>query len=129
MKILIVDDSSMVRMKIRAHLKDYVVDLEDAADGEEAVAKVLADPEIKVVLLDWNMPNVDGYEALLKIRESRDNDAVKVVMQTTENEMMQVLKALQAGADEYLMKPFDQQMLLDKLTLTLGQPLHKREME
>ncbi|MCA9414893.1 MAG: response regulator [Candidatus Omnitrophica bacterium] len=120
MKVLIVDVSSMVRMKIRSHLKDFDFGLEDAENGRVAVDKVLADPEIKVVLLDWNMPEMDGHEALLEMRRHRDNDDLKIVMQTTENEMMQVLKALNAGADEYLMKPFDEQMLVDKLMLAMG---------
>lgn len=127
MKVLIVDDSSMVRMKIRSHLRDFEVGIEEAENGRVAVDKVLSDPEIGIVLLDWNMPVMDGHEALLEIRAHRDNDQLKVIMQTTENEMMQVLKALQAGADEYLMKPFDEQMLLDKLTLALGGELPRRQ--
>ena len=123
MKVLIVDDSSMVRMKIRSHLKAFDLGLEEAENGQVAVEKALADPEIKIVLLDWNMPVMDGHEALVAMRKQRDNDDLKIIMQTTENEMMQVLKALQAGADEYLMKPFDEQMLVDKLTLAMGEEL------
>lgn len=126
MKILIVDDSSMVRLKIRSHLKDFLVGVEEAENGKVAVEKIIADPEIKVVLLDWNMPVMDGHEALLEIRKHRNQDDLKVIMQTTETEMIQVLKALQAGADEYLMKPFDQEMLLDKLLIALGNPLEPR---
>lgn len=126
-KILIVDDSSMVRMKLRSHLKDYDVEIEEAENGEVAVQKALADEDIKVVLLDWNMPVMNGHEALLKIREIRNHDDLKIIMETTETEMIQVLRALQAGADEYLMKPFDKEMLLDKLLLTLGGELPKRE--
>lgn len=126
-KILIVDDSSMVRMKLRSHLKDYDVEIEEAENGEVAVQKALADEDIKVVLLDWNMPVMNGHEALLKIRETRNHDDVKIIMETTETEMIQVLRALQAGADEYLMKPFDKEMLLDKLLLTLGSELPRRQ--
>lgn len=127
MKILIVDDSSMVRMKLRSHLKDYDVEIEEAEDGVVAVEKALNDMEIKVILLDWNMPVMNGHEALLKIREKRDQDDLKVIMETTETEMIQVLRALQAGADEYLMKPFDKEMLIDKLILALGCELPKRQ--
>ncbi len=127
MKILIVDDSSMVRMKLRSHLKEYEVEIEEAENGEVAVEKTLTDPEIRVVLLDWNMPVMNGHEALLKIREKRDHDDVKVIMETTETEMIQVLRALQAGADEYLMKPFDKEMLIDKLLLALGGELPRRQ--
>jgi two-component system, chemotaxis family, chemotaxis protein CheY len=126
-KILIVDDSSMVRMKLRSHLKDYDVEIEEAENGEVAVQKALADADIKVVLLDWNMPVMNGHEALVKIREKRDHDDLKVIMETTETEMIQVLRALQAGADEYLMKPFDKEMLLDKLILALGGELPRRQ--
>ena len=123
MEVLIVDDSSMVRMKIRSQLKAFDLGLEEAENGQVAVEKALADPEIKIVLLDWNMPVMDGHEALVAMRKQRDNDDLKIIMQTTENEMMHVLKALQAGADEYLMKPFDEQMLVDKLTLAMGEEL------
>ncbi len=126
-KILIVDDSSMVRMKLRSHLKDYDVEIEEAENGEVAVQKALSDEEIKVVLLDWNMPVMNGHEALLQIREKRGHDDLKVIMETTETEMIQVLRALQAGADEYLMKPFDKEMLLDKLILALGNELPRRQ--
>jgi two-component system, chemotaxis family, chemotaxis protein CheY len=126
-KILIVDDSSMVRMKLRSHLKDYEVEIEEAENGEVAVQKALADADIKVVLLDWNMPVMNGHEALVRIREKRDHDDLKVIMETTETEMIQVLRALQAGADEYLMKPFDKEMLLDKLILALGGDLPRRQ--
>jgi two-component system, chemotaxis family, chemotaxis protein CheY len=120
MKILIVDDSSMVRMKIRSHLRDLDVECVDAEDGKVAVEVVESDPDVKVVLLDWNMPVMDGHEALLKMREMRNSDELKIIMQTTENEMRQVLKALQSGADEFLMKPFDKEMLLDKIMLAVG---------
>ena len=120
MKILIVDDSSMVRMKIRSHLRDIDIECVDAEDGQAAVAIVESDPDVKIVLLDWNMPVMDGHEALLKMRELKGNDDLKIIMQTTENEMKQVLKALQSGADEFLMKPFDKEMLLDKIMLAVG---------
>ena len=127
MKVLVVDDSSVVRLRIRSFLKDYALDIEEAENGRVAVDKALADPEIKVVLLDWNMPEMNGHEALLEMREKRDNDDLKVVMQTTENEMQQVLKALTAGADEYLMKPFDERMLVDKLAIAVGAEIPRRE--
>jgi len=117
----------MVRMKLRSHLKDYDVEIDEAENGEMAVEKALRDMEIKVILLDWNMPVMNGHEALLKIREKRDPDDLKIIMETTETEMIQVLRALQAGADEYLMKPFDKEMLIDKLILALGSELPKRQ--
>jgi two-component system chemotaxis response regulator CheY len=120
MKILIVDDSSMVRMKIRSHLRDIDIECVDAEDGKVAVAIVESDPDVRIVLLDWNMPVMDGHEALLKMREMKSSDELKIIMQTTENEMKQVLKALQSGADEFLMKPFDKEMLLDKIMLAVG---------
>jgi two-component system chemotaxis response regulator CheY len=120
MKILIVDDSSMVRMKIRSHLRDVDIECVDAEDGKVAVSVVESDPDVKIVLLDWNMPVMDGHEALLKMREMKSSDELKIIMQTTENEMKQVLKALQSGADEFLMKPFDKEMLLDKIMLAVG---------
>jgi two-component system chemotaxis response regulator CheY len=126
MKLLVVDDSSMIRKAIRGYLAPFEVECVDAENGQVAVDKALADTDIKVVLLDWNMPVMNGHDALVAIRAKRDNDDIKIIMQTTENEMTQVIKALSAGADEYLMKPFDEEMLLDKLSLTMGQELPRK---
>jgi two-component system chemotaxis response regulator CheY len=68
-------------------------------------------------MVDWNMPEMDGLEFLSRVRAERSNDDARVMMVTTESEMSQVQVALQAGANEYLMKPFDREALLEKLLL------------
>jgi two-component system chemotaxis response regulator CheY len=70
-----------------------------------------------IALLDWNMPQMDGFEFLRRVRSDADFSELRVMMVTTESEMSQVAKALEAGASEYLMKPFTKEALLEKLVL------------
>jgi two-component system chemotaxis response regulator CheY len=69
------------------------------------------------MLLDWNMPEMNGFELLLKVRSQRSYDAVQILMVTSESEAIQVTRALSAGANEYLMKPFGKDVLIAKLQL------------
>ncbi len=66
------------------------------------------------ILLDWNMPNMDGYEFLLRLRKMAGGDHPKVVFCTTENDISHIAKAMDSGADEYVMKPFDKEILCSK---------------
>ena len=70
-----------------------------------------------LALLDWNMPEMDGYELLLWIRSNKAFDSMRIVMVTTETEAGQITKALEHGADEYVMKPFTREVILDKLQI------------
>jgi len=114
MKILVVDDSSTMRRIICNALKQIgQSDVIEAEDGCQGLAKVKADPGIGLVLTDWNMPNMNGFEFLQKIRES--NKDIPIVMVTTEAEKGNVLSAIKAGANNYIVKPFTPEILTEKI--------------
>jgi two-component system chemotaxis response regulator CheY len=111
---LVVDDSKVIRKVARHILEtlDFVVD--EAEDGREALDRcAVSVPD--VVLLDWNMPVMSGIEFLRALRESDITPRPKVVFCTTENGTAHIRAALDAGADEYVMKPFDRDTLASKL--------------
>lgn len=117
MRALVVDDSRSMRSIITKQLKELGFEVFEAASGQEAMAKLHNTKSINLVLLDWNMPEMDGLEVLSLIRSEQEYKDVRVMMVTTESEMSQVAVALEAGASEYLMKPFDREALLEKLIL------------
>jgi len=114
MKVLLVDDSGVMRKIIaRALHALWIEDVVEAADGVEALA-VFGDGEgFDMVLTDWNMPNMNGLELVTAIRGA--GHKLPIIMVTTETEKGQVLKAIQAGINDYLVKPFDQEALIGKL--------------
>jgi two-component system, chemotaxis family, chemotaxis protein CheY len=114
---MVVDDSRAMRAILGKFLRELGFDVTDATSGLEALVKIrkMACPDI--VLVDWNMPEMDGCEFLRRIRGEDAYRTVPVMMVTTESEMDQVSVALEAGANEYLMKPFDKDALLEKLML------------
>lgn len=95
-------------------------EVETAEDGQAGVDYLAGHPEVEVVLMDWNMPVLDGYAALQAIRANPGHAAVKVVMMTTENTTDKIQDALSAGANEYIMKPFNEEILSDKLSGLAG---------
>jgi two-component system chemotaxis response regulator CheY len=110
---LVVDDSGVVRKIARRILEEMHFQITEAEDGEKALeACKLAMPD--AVLLDWNMPVMDGYEFLGNLRRMPGGDAPKVVFCTTENGVDHISRALHAGADEYIMKPFDREIVAAK---------------
>ena len=117
MRALVVDDSRAMRSIIRRHLDELGIHVDEAASGAEALFVLNHIPMPDVLLLDWNMPEMNGLECLRRLRADRETENIPVMMVTTESEMAQVALALDAGANEYLMKPFDRQALLEKLLL------------
>jgi two-component system chemotaxis response regulator CheY len=110
---LVVDDSTVVRKIARRILEEMNFQVVEAEDGEKALeACKSAMPE--AILLDWNMPNVDGFEFLGNLRRMAGGDAPKVVFCTTENDIDHISRALAAGANEYIMKPFDKEIISAK---------------
>lgn len=112
---LVVDDSKVIRKVARHILEtlDFLVD--EAEDGREAL-NICHSYMPDVVLLDWNMPVMGGMEFLRTLRQE-DGSQPKVVFCTTENDMAHIRAALDAGADEYVMKPFDRETLETKLQI------------
>jgi two-component system chemotaxis response regulator CheY len=110
---LVVDDSSVIRKIARRILEELNFQIIEAEDGEkalEACRRALPD----AVLLDWNMPVMDGYEFLGHLRRMPGGETPKVVFCTTENGMDHISRALDAGANEYIMKPFDKDIVAAK---------------
>jgi two-component system chemotaxis response regulator CheY len=107
---LVADDSSVIRKVARRILEKLDFQIVEAEDGEQALeACRSAMPD--AVLLDWNMPKMDGYEFLRNLRRMPDGDRPKVVFCTTENDVAHIARALHAGANEYIMKPFDKEIV------------------
>jgi two-component system chemotaxis response regulator CheY len=117
MRALIVDDSKMVRMILAKLLRELDFEVLEAGDGQEAIERLYHGEHVDVMLVDWNMPIMDGYELLCAVRANVLLSDIKVMMVTTESSIEQVQKALSAGANEYLMKPFTKEQLHEKLQI------------
>ena len=125
MQAIVVDDSRAMRMLMGRLLKDVGFDVDEAGDGRQALDRLrerLAEDPVQLALVDWNMPEMSGIELVEAVRSDPAFAALRIVMVTTETELSQVMKALEAGADEYLMKPFTRDDVVGKLEL-LGLPL------
>ncbi len=107
---LVVDDSSVIRKVARRILEGLAFEIAEAEDGEQAL-EVCRTNMPDAVLLDWNMPKMDGYEFLRSLRKMPHGDRPKVVFCTTENDVAHIARALHAGANEYIMKPFDKEIV------------------
>jgi two-component system, chemotaxis family, chemotaxis protein CheY len=116
MRALIVDDSRFIRAHLRGLLAPLGIECEEAANGEDGLQKLHASAPFDLALLDWNMPLMTGLEMLLEMR-AEGFTSVKVLMVTSEAGNDHILRALEAGADEYLMKPFEPEALSGKLAM------------
>jgi two-component system chemotaxis response regulator CheY len=115
MKCLVVDDSRVVRKVARRIVEEIGFQCEEAEDGQKAYEFCQGEmPD--AILLDWNMPVMSGIEFLEKLREMEDGTKPKVVFCTTENDMTYIQRAIQAGANEYIMKPFDSEIIESKFS-------------
>ena len=111
---LIVDDSAVIRKVARRIMEGLSLRVSEADDGQQALEACRREmPD--AVLLDWNMPVMDGHEFLRELRKTPGGEHPKVVFCTTENDVAAIARAMHAGADEYVMKPFDQEIMVAKL--------------
>lgn len=120
MKILVVDDSRAMRTLLRHMATEMALAASEAGDGREALDKLVRnDPRepYDVVLVDWEMPRMNGLEFVQAVRRNEDFDSLKVLMITNINSPEKVAEAIAAGADDFLMKPFTREMLLEKLQI------------
>jgi two-component system chemotaxis response regulator CheY len=117
MRALVVDDSRPIRRIEGEILRELGFETTDACHGKEALERLESAPLPDVVLVDWNMPEMDGLEFIKTVRRDARYAGLVMLMVTTESETDQMLRALSAGADEYLMKPFQKDGLIDKLRL------------
>ena len=116
MRALIVDDSRFVRGYLRGLLEEKGIECAEAGDGQAGMDQLNSGTPFDLALVDWNMPVMNGLEMLKQLRAEGFGD-MKVMMVTTEAENDFILRALDAGADEYLMKPFDDEALTEKLAM------------
>jgi two-component system chemotaxis response regulator CheY len=107
---LVVDDSSVIRKVARRILEDLSFTTSEAEDGLQAL-DICRKEMPEAILLDWNMPVMDGLEFLAQLRREPGGEKPKVVFCTTENDIAHIAKAMRAGADEYIMKPFDREIV------------------
>ena len=115
-RCLIIDDSSVIRKVARRIIEGFGFSITEAADGRQALdACVTEMPD--AILLDWNMPVMNGIEFLQALRSLPEGGQPKVVFCTSENGLPHIEQALEAGADEYIMKPFDKDIVETKFTL------------
>lgn len=117
MRALVVDDARTIRMIIGKILKEFGMEVLEAGNGKQALEQMRLNPGIDLILVDWNMPEMNGLDFIKAIRAQKTYDRVRILMVTSETESEQVTKALKAGANEYLMKPFSREILIAKLDL------------
>lgn len=118
MRIMLVDDSATMRRIQRTQLAGLgITDIVEAANGQEAVDLMPASMPVDVILLDWNMPVMDGLAFLKRLRSDSAYQNVRVVMCTSESEKKKVIEALKEGATNYMVKPFTPEVLKEKLGL------------
>jgi two-component system chemotaxis response regulator CheY len=121
MKILVVDDSAIIRRILKNVLAEAgYKDIIEAADGVEAWELLQKNLDVKLIMTDWNMPNMNGLELVKKIRADERFKDVPIVMVTTEGGKKEVIMALKAGVNNYIVKPFDKKKLKEKLQQVLG---------
>jgi two-component system chemotaxis response regulator CheY len=116
-KAIVVDDSRAIRMILKRTLGQLGFEVAEAGDGRQALEHLEKVGPVDLALVDWNMPVMTGYELLVALRAKRHFDPMAVMMVTTETEAGQVQRALDAGANEYVMKPFTEAVLREKLML------------
>jgi len=116
-RVLIVDDSRVLRTHLRIMMQAMGWTCEEAESGISALDRIAHNPDFDLLLLDVNMPKMSGMECLRTIHNMANPPRMKVMMVTTESDFPLVTEALTNGSDEFLMKPFTREILVDKLRL------------
>ena len=117
MRAIVIDDSRAMRGILKRILVGSGFDVTEAADGQQALTMLGMMSRPHLALVDWNMPNMNGLQFIRAIRADASYDTMKIVMVTTEVEMHHITISLEAGANEYVMKPFTEESLRDKLAM------------
>ena len=117
MKALVVDDSRAIRLILSQMLRELGFEVSEARHGREALQHLQMHPDTALALVDWNMPEMNGFDRLVAVRQDDRFRDLRLMMVTTETEMAQMVRALEAGANEYVMKPFTRDAIADKLRL------------
>jgi two-component system chemotaxis response regulator CheY len=114
---MVVDDSRAMRMILGRMMRELGFEVTEATTGRDALARLEEGIDPDIVLVDWNMPEMTGIEFVEAVRREPYSSTARLVMVTTETELSQVMRALEAGADEYVMKPFTKDAIQEKLLL------------
>jgi two-component system, chemotaxis family, chemotaxis protein CheY len=123
-RAMVIDDSRAMRSILRRALEECGFEVVEAVHGRDAIERLALMRIPELVLVDWNMPEMTGIEFVIAIRQDHNYDAMPIVMVTTETETEQIERALTAGVNQYVMKPFTKEILVDKLSaLGLGDAL------
>jgi len=117
MKALIIDDSKTIRQLLTRIMNDCGWEVVEAGHGEEALNVLKANGDCQLALVDWNMPVMNGLEFVQAVRQAGGNDGMRIMMVTTENDTAHIMSALEAGADEYVMIPFNREVIEAKMAL------------
>jgi len=116
MRALVIDDSKPIRSILTQILVEIGFTVDTATNGLEAL-EMIKKEKVDLALVDWNMPEMNGCEFLQEVRKDDTYKDMRMIMVTTETAINKVAKALEAGADEYIMKPFTKAMIVEKLAL------------
>jgi two-component system, chemotaxis family, chemotaxis protein CheY len=116
-RAIVIDDSRAMRSMLRNALEQSGFEVIEAADGKEALIKLMSSEPLELALVDWNMPELNGLTLIRFLRSNPKYDRMAIVMVTSETETTQIQRALSAGADEYIMKPLSADVLMEKLRL------------
>ncbi|MGA2338344.1 MAG: response regulator [Terracidiphilus sp.] len=115
---LVVDDSRAIRTILSKTLRELGFEVREAGNGIEALEVIQAEKTaVALILIDWNMPEMNGLELLKELRKKPEFSSLVVVMVTAETEMDRIAEALEAGANEYVMKPFTKDIIVGKLQM------------
>lgn len=113
---LIADDSKVIRLLLSKIMSNFGFSIIEAEDGEDVV-EMAQIHEPNVIIMDWSLPVLDGIDALYKIRELRLSQIPKVIFCSSSNDINRIQQAIEGGADDYIMKPFDEDIIASKLTI------------
>ena len=117
MRALIIDDSRAMRRILRGIVEPMGFEVSEAGNGKQGLEQLNRLEDVELVLVDWNMPEMNGLEFVQAVRSDDSRRDLKLVMVTTETEPAKMARAMMAGVDEFVMKPFTQDILVDKLRL------------
>jgi two-component system chemotaxis response regulator CheY len=117
MNALVIDDSRAIRLILARMLRDLGFEVDEATNGREGLARLVDGETPDLVLVDWNMPEMTGIDFVIAARKPPYSSKARLMMVTTETEVPQMVRALEAGADEYVMKPFTREAIVEKLQL------------
>jgi two-component system chemotaxis response regulator CheY len=118
LRALIIDDSRAMRTILSRIVSGLGFEISQAGDGKQGLAVLQSEPALpNLIMVDWNMPEMNGYDFVCAVRANAAYADIKVMMVTTESEISNMSRAMEAGANEYVMKPFTNDVVLDKLRI------------